>query len=156
MHKLQLEFSCPSSPNFPRSYSLASPILSRPLDICVGVDASYLVELHAGDLVFLKANRVAYTLEFDQNLPSRTRHPIYDTHLCHNLPGGRKYVHVHENRITGVRKHQGPSTLALHVSSRFWMLESALPMNENTNASDHSAGSIVVLQVVAIDPFGVN
>jgi len=26
----------------------------------------------------------------------------------------------------------------------------------NINASDHSAGSIVVLQVVAIDPFGVN
>jgi len=37
------------------------------------------------------------------------------------------------------------------------MLESAVLLNENIIiTSDHSAGSIVVLHVVAMDPFGAN
>ena len=69
-------------------YLLASPALSPPswhLGWCYGV------ELHAGDLIFLKANHVADTLEFDKPLHSRTLYPIYLTHLPHNFPGGRGY-----------------------------------------------------------------
>jgi len=81
------------------------------LMFCVGVDGGYLVELHAGDLIFLKVNHVADALEFDKYLYSRTLHPIYDTHLSHNLSGGRGYVHVQENRIMGERTLRTPSLL---------------------------------------------
>ena len=50
-------------------------------------------ELHAGDVILSKANNIAGTLEFDKYLHSRTLHPIYDTHLRHNLPGESGYVH---------------------------------------------------------------
>jgi hypothetical protein len=71
--------------SIPKLPSLVCPRISNsitaPLGIWVGVDTGYVVERHAGDLISLKANHVADTLEFVKHLHSRTLHPIYDTHL---------------------------------------------------------------------------
>ena len=72
----------------------------RPLGAWAGVDTGYVVELHAGDLIFLKANHIADTFEFYKPLRPRTLYPIYFTHLLHNFPGGRgSYVHEKLNEM---------------------------------------------------------
>jgi len=91
--RIFVAFILPSSPNFPCSYSLVSPTLSLPFGIWGGVDIGYVVERHAGDPIFLRANYVADTPEFDKHTHSRTLYSIYDTHLCHNLPREGGYVH---------------------------------------------------------------
>ena len=62
----------------------------RALGVWVGVDAGYVLELRAGDRIFLKASHVEDTLEFDKHLHASSKQTM--PHLCHNLPGERRYV----------------------------------------------------------------
>ncbi|KAF8811236.1 hypothetical protein BYT27DRAFT_7221606 [Phlegmacium glaucopus] len=60
------------------------------LGVWVGVDTGYVVELHAGNRVFLKASHIEYTLKFDKHLHTGSRETM--PHLHYNLPGERRYV----------------------------------------------------------------
>ena len=71
-----------------------------------------MVELYAGDLIFIKANHVADTLEFDKPLRSRTLYPtppIYHTTSLEEegMVCSREVEGDGLGTMTSVGKHQG-------------------------------------------------
>jgi hypothetical protein len=52
--------------------------------------------------------------------------------------------------------NQGYFSITFQASSWFWMLESAVLLNEIMKISGHSAASFVVRQVIAMDAFSSN
>jgi hypothetical protein len=102
VHEFQSGFSWPFFTLIPEILSVVNltgagsttrslvQLYRRALGVWVGVDAGYVVELHAGDRVFLKASHVKDTLEFDKHLHASSKETM--PHLRHNLPGERRYV----------------------------------------------------------------
>ena len=60
------------------------------LGVWVGVDAGYVVELCAGDHIFLKASHIEDTPEFDKHLHATSKETL--PHLQYNLPAERWYT----------------------------------------------------------------
>jgi hypothetical protein len=102
VHEFQSGFSWPFFTLVPEILSVVdltsagSTVRSRvqlyrsALGVWVGVDAGYVLELRAGDRIFLKASHVEDTLEFDKHLHASSKETM--PHLRHNLPGERWYV----------------------------------------------------------------
>jgi len=102
VHEFQLGFSWPFFTLVPEILSVVdltsagSTVRSHvqlyrgALGVWVGVDAGYVLELRAGDRIFLKASHVEDTLEFDKHLHASSKETM--PHLRHNLPGERRYV----------------------------------------------------------------